>query len=338
MTTTSRKHADHEFLSGVNLGGWLIPEKWLTPSVFASTDSQDLHELLATKEGEAAYLRHVDSFIAEHDFAWIASQDIRLIRLPVGYWDFQGSEGITTAKVDWAMKMAEKYGLKVLLDFHGAKGSQNGYEHSGKQGKVGWWSHRQAALEALERIAKRYRGNKALWGIELLNEPRVGFWRHFSLVRFYRIAYICVQKQLRPGAWIVFHDAFHPLLLAGALRNRRKNPVAIDIHWYGIPTRISGGWKLATYTRVQRLVTGLMLRFVRLWHPVIVGEWSAVAPQDYMERAKKADYEAIWRQNGEAQQAMYTQLAVAAIYWTYKGEGRGVWHFRSMVEDGVLKP
>jgi len=35
------------------------------------------------------------------------------------------------AKIEWAMDLFHKYGIKVLLDVHGVKGSQNGYDNSG---------------------------------------------------------------------------------------------------------------------------------------------------------------------------------------------------------------
>lgn len=61
------------------------------------------------------------------------------MRLPVGYWIIAPEkpyrEGIRY--VDWAFRMAEKYQLQVLLDLHGAPGSQNGNDHSGRAGEVG---------------------------------------------------------------------------------------------------------------------------------------------------------------------------------------------------------
>lgn len=325
-------------IEGVNLGGWLIPERWLTPDVFAGSEATDLEGLLATTEGKKRYEHHVKTFIKESDFAWLAEQGVTLLRLPVGYWDFEASSGITRKRIDWVMKMAEKYGLLVLIDLHAAKGSQNGYEHSGKIGAVGWWAHQEETIQALERIARRYRGSPALWGIELINEPRITPRHYFTLLRFYRAAYRRIRAVIKPGTWVVFHDAFHPLLLSGTLlRGTREYPVAMDIHWYGIPTKYAKHWNLATYLRIQRLMTSALLWIVRLRQPVIVGEWSAVAPQDYMDRASTAEYPAIWQVNGASQQQVYATLSLAAIYWTYKGEGRGVWHFRSMIEDSVLK-
>ena len=37
-----------------------------------------------------------------------------------------------------AIGWSRKYGLRILLDFHGLPGSQNGWNHSGKGGMVNW--------------------------------------------------------------------------------------------------------------------------------------------------------------------------------------------------------
>lgn len=37
-----------------------------------------------------------------------------------------------------AIGWARKYGLRINLDLHTIPGSQNGYNHSGKQGIINW--------------------------------------------------------------------------------------------------------------------------------------------------------------------------------------------------------
>ena len=41
-------------------------------------------------------------------------------------------------RIDWFYDMAAKYNLKVLMDVHAMKDSQNGYDNSGKQSNVKW--------------------------------------------------------------------------------------------------------------------------------------------------------------------------------------------------------
>ena len=37
-----------------------------------------------------------------------------------------------------ATQWARTYGLHILIDLHGAPGSQNGEDHSGHAGSIGW--------------------------------------------------------------------------------------------------------------------------------------------------------------------------------------------------------
>ena len=83
---------------------------------------------------------HWDTFITEQDFSYLASIGVNTVRLPIGYWSlgpdggwmdgtpFQAVKNIYTGswpRVLRAIGMAEKYGIGVLVDLHGAPGSQN---------------------------------------------------------------------------------------------------------------------------------------------------------------------------------------------------------------------
>lgn len=78
----------------------------------------------------------------EEDFANIAGAGLNWIRLPVPFWAVQTYpgepylEGVAWKYVLKALKWARKYGLRVNLDLHAVPGSQNGLNHSGKQGSV----------------------------------------------------------------------------------------------------------------------------------------------------------------------------------------------------------
>ena len=59
------------------------------------------------------------------------------MRLPIGDWTltpygpYVGCYDGAAEKVDWFMDTAEKYNIKVLIDMHGIKDSQNGFDNSG---------------------------------------------------------------------------------------------------------------------------------------------------------------------------------------------------------------
>ena len=53
------------------------------------------------------------------------------VRIPIGYWAFEVGPGepYITGQLPYlqkAVSWASKYGLKVIVDLHGAPGSQNG--------------------------------------------------------------------------------------------------------------------------------------------------------------------------------------------------------------------
>lgn len=154
----------HKALRGVNLGGWLVLEKWMTPSLFEGTGAVDEHMLVRVPGMVNKIKRHRETFITESDFGWLKKQGIKAIRIPVGYWLFEQYDPYMTGVeyLDWAFDMAEKYNMKVLVCLHGAPGSQNGNDHSGKIGRINWywWWNQRRTVRYLSIIADRYRGDR----------------------------------------------------------------------------------------------------------------------------------------------------------------------------------
>lgn len=329
----------NEPLRGVNLGGWLLLERWMTPALFAGTTAKDEYTFMQTPGAAEKITDHHQSFMTEEDFRWLAEHGVNAVRIPIGYWIFGDVPPYVGSieRLDWAVSMAAKCKLKVLLCLHGAPGSQNGKDHSGRIGEAEWFrsrEHRELTIQFLERLAAHYRNEPAIWGIELLNEPKIAFF-HLTLRRFYREAYERVTKVARPGTRIVFHDAFTPRLLSGAIMARPDYPVVMDIHWYQFGNMWERFESLAHYfTRVGRRV-GLIHRLERFHQPVIIGEWSVVLSQKALDRKGALSAAEAFRRHGALQTGVYAQ-ALGWFYWTYKTEARGIWHFRSQIEDGVI--
>ncbi len=131
---------------GVNLGSWFMLEAWMVPSLFncASAPGISEYDVAAGWNGDSKSVleRHWDSFVTESDFEWLAGMGINTVRLPLGYWH------IGTGETDWVMgtmyegvrnnysgawprvlravNWAAKHGIGILIDLHGAPGSQNG--------------------------------------------------------------------------------------------------------------------------------------------------------------------------------------------------------------------
>lgn len=331
-----------EFLYGVNLGGWLVLERWMTPGLFEGTDAPDELSFMQTPGAVTKLRDHQKNFIREEDWRWMRNNGVNAVRIPVGYWIFDGDGPLRSAigRLDWAVRMAAKYDIKVLICLHAAMGSQNGQQHSGKLGKAEWHSnphYRKQTVDCLRRLAGRYHGQESVWGIELLNEPKRGFLQPV-LRRFYRQAYEAVAMAGQPGLRVVFHDAFSPRVLSGALRAYRRNPVVMDHHWYHffIARPVQHLVPFGVYYWYLRHIKAPMLRSLSRAQPIVIGEWNGIIGGEKLNRYPREQHNEIVAEHLRVQLGVYQATTAGWFYWSYKTDDRGVFHFRSLVEDGVI--
>ena len=307
---------------GVNLGGWLVLEKWMTPSVFAKTDATNEYELSQTEIGIKRIQRHRQTFIQEDDIKWLSRVGIKLLRLPIGYWAIEDQPPYVSAKpqIDWLMDAAERHGLKVLLDLHAAPGAQNASDHSGSgnTNKVQWYkrANRQKTTQILLNIADEYGYHPALWGIELLNEPLVATWyRRWQLWRWTQKTSQKLRGKLPPRVRIVASDCYQPAWWSGRIGNN-----TLDIHHYQcFSDKDNQATALAYHQKLLSQQSNKYRDYSRQ-QPIIIGEWSAALPP----RIASSNTEFAHCQS---------QLAIpsnvdAWFYWSYKTENPGAWNFR----------
>lgn len=326
-------------LNGINLGGWLVIEKWMTPSLFKGTTARNEFELSMTKQGRERIKRHHESFISDTDLTWLHEQGVDILRVPIGYWIFGDDERYVAAieRLDWLVETSLSYGFKLLLDLHAAPGAQNRAAHSGSGNTMSdshstkWLNNipnQTKTIDVLVRIAERYKDYPHIWGIELLNEPAVDLLG-LKLARFYRRAYRAATKVARPGTNIVFSDGYAPLRLTNCfwLIKKREYPVVMDLHIYQVFGRANKGKQFKQHMRRLRFV-GMFLRFVRLQQPIIIGEWSAMLP------VKTTPDET--RQYARGQRNAFSP-ALAQFYWSYKTESEGRWNYRDQAEKELLQ-
>lgn len=134
---------------GVNLGGWLVLEPFITPAIYekypTAIDEWTLHTAMAADPASGGLNQlddHYNTFITEEDFAQIAGAGLSWVRLPIPFWAIDTWVGEPfLPRVCWkyalkAFAWARKYGIRILLDIHSTPGSQNGYNHSGQSGKI----------------------------------------------------------------------------------------------------------------------------------------------------------------------------------------------------------
>lgn len=323
-----------EPLRGVNLGGWLVLEKWITPSVFAATNAEDEYAFMKTEGAREKLDKHRKTFISESDFKWLATHDINAVRIPVGYWILTGAAPYTEGAeyLDWAFAMCKKYHLRVLLDLHGLPGSQNGNDHSGRIGKVGWQQNRgyqAASLVVLEQFAERYGEHPALWGVEIINEPNPGALQ-LPLRRFYRRAYKLLVRHLPARVKIVYSDAWSPRIFAFALPFRRH--AVMDVHLYHMATVGAKAHSLEWYYRKMTRRIRILRLLARL-HPIVIGEWSGVISGETIGKLSKDEQDRLQQLHYDFQREAFSMFA-GTFMWTYKTEGTGLnfWSYRSVAE------
>ena len=342
-------------IKGINLGNWLVLEKWMKPVLFEGTDAEDetwLNRLLPASELSERMKQHRDSYITEDDFKYIKEQGFNLVRIPVPYFIFGDRKPFTGCieYLDRAFIWANKYGLKVMIDLHTSPGNQNGYDNGGIVGVCKWHKNPQEVkfvLGVLSRLARRYAYDGALFGIEVLNEPislpvflaspstrqaadkneakGSGFVPLSFLRPFYKKAYEVIRKHLPEDKAIIFHDGYRieawPLFLK---RNNMKN-VYLDAHIYifhmesyiKIPDLRS--YKAFIFMQKQRL------KLVSKRADVIVGEWciSNAYANNYTgengmtQEQIKTERKRRYREVAELQIDAW-RVTKGDIYWSYK--------------------
>lgn len=221
---------------GVALGGWLVLEPYITPSLFLAfnqtngNDSIPIDEYHYTKQlgpDEAARRLqiHWDTFYNELDFETIKSFGLNMVRIPIGYWAFkklpndpyvQGAQEYLDKALEWA----KNNDLKVWIDLHGLPGSQNGFDNSGYRdiGFPGWFNtteNIELSYEVLHQIYVKYgtasmaRNYKdTILGIEVVNEPYSPALSMEKILEFYETTYRDARATQVLNNTIVFHDAF----------------------------------------------------------------------------------------------------------------------------------
>ena len=145
-------------IKGVNLGGWLVLEKWMDPHLFDGIKADDEYYLaqdLPADVYRARIEQHRANFITEEDFLRIAKLGLNLVRLPLPYFIFGDRDPFIGGieYVDRAFNWAEAYEIQILLDLHTAPDSQNGFDNGGISG-VCKWAREPPELEFEKSVVK----------------------------------------------------------------------------------------------------------------------------------------------------------------------------------------
>lgn len=285
-------------IRGVNLGGWLSIEPFITPSLFSEWGSRDgvvdeytLTEKLGPTRAKSTLEEHYSTWVSERDLQDIKAAGFDHVRIPFGYWIVETyDDDPYVAKVGWryllrAIEWARKYGLRINLDLHGAPGSQNGWNHSGRQGAINWLNGRDGdkngdrTIEIHKQLSTfftqpRYQNIVTMYG--LVNEPRMVELETSRVLTWTSNAIDAIRANNFSGI-IIFGDGFMGLdNWQGKLQD--KEDLLLDVHQYVIFNTdqivlnhadklnfACKGWT-AQAVRSQDTSTG--------FGPTLCGEWS----------------------------------------------------------------
>jgi hypothetical protein len=179
-------------LRGVNLGNWLAMEFWMLGYGSISNNSGTipdqctLESTLAGRFGNVEKERlmsaYRDSFITARDFDLIKGMGMNVVRVPFLYSVVEDDNVPYTLRadawkyLDFAVDEAEKRGMYVILDLHGAAGgaAAASEQHDGCVGPAAMWTnatYKDRTKWLWDMIASHYNGRTAVAAYDLLNEP-----------------------------------------------------------------------------------------------------------------------------------------------------------------------
>ncbi|KII88646.1 glycoside hydrolase family 5 protein [Plicaturopsis crispa FD-325 SS-3] len=324
----------------VNLGSWFVHENWMTPSLFKCAAGKKLSELDiasgwgSTTNAKAVLERHWDTFVNQSDFEYLASIGINTVRLPIGYWNLGPYYCHDTpyaavadvyesawSRVVRAINMAGEAGLGVLVDLHGAVGSQNGQPHSGiSDGTMNLFSSEDnvnKTISALAFLMQQLGSVTNVVGIQILNEPQ----NVPELPGFYTQA-IAAMRSASPEAAsfpLYIHDGFDLQLFSDYVANH-TDFIVQDNHSYFVYTASDVAESGDQHSGdVHGSVASALQKASDNEHRnIVVDEWScALAPQSL---SKEADPNASRKDFCTGQMEVYTNTTAGWGFWSYNKE------------------
>ncbi|KAI9816963.1 MAG: exo-1,3-beta-glucanase [Thelocarpon impressellum] len=363
-------------VQGLNLGGWLVLEPWINPSIFqrynGPVDEYTLTKTLGAARAYNEVLRpHWDTWVTYADFVKIKAAGFNTVRIPIGYWAFQKFEDDpyvqgAASYLDLAVGWARQTGLKVWVDLHGAPGSQNGFDNSGqKTANPGFQTGNtvQHTLNVLQQISDRYaRQQDVVVAIELLNEPFGPRLDLNNLRQFYRDGFAKVRAN--SDTPVVLHDAFQSASSWNGFLTPGENAqnVVVDHHEYQVFDLETIKW---SNSRHRDEVCNGRDRYRNADKWTVVGEWTAAmtdcAPalngygigarydgtfpgSTFVGSCSRLNFIDQWdqtlrddtRRYIEAQLDSFERNTRGWIFWNFKTEASAEWDAFRLIDAGIF--
>jgi endoglucanase len=168
-------------IKGISLGNWLMPEGYMFKFEVAKSPRQiygAFDRLLGPERAQAFWRQFRDTYIGRDDIAFIERVGFNTVRIPLHYRLFMGADGEIAGEgwslLDRVLGWVREAGLFAILDLHAAPGGQTGINHDDGPGYPLMFyvpRDRQLTVKLWQAVARRYAGNPAILGYDILNEP-----------------------------------------------------------------------------------------------------------------------------------------------------------------------
>jgi len=323
-------------IRGVNLGSWLLVEKWMLDpsiSILAKFDGDSELEILRSnclnKVREALHQHH-NNYITEEDFAWLAKHGINSVRVPVGYWLFYDLMGemfegdpfyvyrdiyldghrYLTRTFNWGIK----HGITILIDLHGLPGGQNDENHNGTSDKGLFWSNfehfNRVFTRLVDRLYREYSSRPNYLGISLCNEPKC------SIEELKRAIQCWDESFSHYRGWVILPQIWETNDRPSEYTSRYnyEGKFMIDSHLYYCFNQPE-----LTMNDILGKVLPEREGEIKLCQRLIIGEWSLAVSQKCSDQNIRSY---------AASQIKCYEQASAWYFWSYKCRYSG-WSFRA---------
>lgn len=324
------ENGDAVTLKGCNIGNWFIIELWmLSQSGSGVSDQYSLEKRLSERFGKEEKNRLMEiyrsSWITEKDFEIIKSFNMNLLRIPFWYTLIEDDENPYTLKedawkwLDQTVAWAEKYGLYTILDMHGAPGSQNDWDHSGRADYNQLWSnseYQQRTIWIWGEIAKHFKDKSSVLGYDILNEAWGG-----SESQLKNILFLCYNniRQYDSKHIIIFSSYYNSISFFLPNEIRSRSNVMFTHHFY---PGFFGNGDATIQTHQNFIRNNLPEEYSRVKSyntTTLVGEFNVVLKSAGGGKMMRVYYDT------------YNSYGWPATMWSYKvltsngGIGSGVW-------------
>ncbi len=177
------------WLRGVNLGGWMVMEPWMCPADASGLQDEYsiIHELdtrFGVTTEQSLIQTYRQNWITTHDLDNIEAQGLNVIRVPAWWGDFYPLSALGATNpvmrsdaftvLDAVVSAAAARGIYTIIDMHGVFGGQSTSNDTGQQNENLYWTNSNDQTNTAlmwSAIAAHYKGNAAIAGYDLINEP-----------------------------------------------------------------------------------------------------------------------------------------------------------------------